>query len=141
MILFYFLLYNLFVSLCILVIVLVFVVYVSFFYCFCYRFVIFFFFKKKTAYELRISDLSSDVCSSDLSAPAHGRRQRRRRRPRTARPCPAARRAGPGGSSPRSPSYRCCGRLSARRRKPPCSPRRWRRPRGTAHRAGERSAA
>src|SRR3546814_15670790 len=26
-----------------------------------------FFFKKKTAYELRISDLSSDVCSSDLS--------------------------------------------------------------------------
>src|SRR3546814_690692 len=28
--------------------------------------VIFFFFKQKTAYELRISDLSSDVCSSDL---------------------------------------------------------------------------
>src|SRR3546814_2608280 len=26
----------------------------------------FFFFKQKTAYELRISDLSSDVCSSDL---------------------------------------------------------------------------
>src|SRR3546814_7444423 len=26
----------------------------------------FFFFKKKTAYELRISDWSSDVCSSDL---------------------------------------------------------------------------
>src|SRR3546814_6090109 len=25
-----------------------------------------FFFKQKTAYELRISDLSSDVCSSDL---------------------------------------------------------------------------
>src|SRR3546814_1551481 len=30
---------------------------------------IFFFFKQKTAYELRISDWSSDVCSSDL--PAH----------------------------------------------------------------------
>src|SRR3546814_12190890 len=31
----------------------------------------FFFFKHKTAYELRISDWSSDVCSSDLSsAPA-----------------------------------------------------------------------
>src|SRR3546814_2636221 len=31
----------------------------------------FFFFKQKTAYELRISDWSSDVCSSDLSfAPA-----------------------------------------------------------------------
>src|SRR3546814_3356009 len=26
----------------------------------------FFFFKQKTAYEVRISDLSSDVCSSDL---------------------------------------------------------------------------
>src|SRR3546814_5338358 len=29
---------------------------------------IFFFFKQKTAYELRISDWSSDVCSSDLRA-------------------------------------------------------------------------
>src|SRR3546814_3841874 len=29
-------------------------------------FCIFFFFKQKTAYELRISDWSSDVCSSDL---------------------------------------------------------------------------
>src|SRR3546814_1608927 len=28
--------------------------------------VMFFFFKQKTAYELRISDWSSDVCSSDL---------------------------------------------------------------------------
>src|SRR3546814_18627133 len=28
----------------------------------------FFFFKKKTAYEMRISDWSSDVCSSDLAA-------------------------------------------------------------------------
>src|SRR3546814_2633848 len=27
----------------------------------------FFFFKRKTAYELRISDWSSDVCSSDLN--------------------------------------------------------------------------
>src|SRR3546814_5847320 len=32
-----------------------------FFYC-CF----FFFFKQKTAYEMRISDWSSDVCSSDL---------------------------------------------------------------------------
>src|SRR3546814_10153540 len=30
------------------------------------RFFIFFFFKQKTAYEMRISDWSSDVCSSDL---------------------------------------------------------------------------
>src|SRR3546814_9458328 len=28
--------------------------------------VMFFFFKQKTAYEMRISDWSSDVCSSDL---------------------------------------------------------------------------
>src|SRR3546814_7084317 len=31
--------------------------------------IIFFFFKQKTAYEMRISDWSSDVCSSDLVAP------------------------------------------------------------------------
>src|SRR3546814_4637594 len=29
---------------------------------------LFFFFKQKTAYEMRISDWSSDVCSSDLLA-------------------------------------------------------------------------
>src|SRR3546814_5811072 len=29
-------------------------------------FIFFFFFKQKTAYEMRISDWSSDVCSSDL---------------------------------------------------------------------------
>src|SRR3546814_5019913 len=28
---------------------------------------VFFFFKQKTAYEMRISDWSSDVCSSDLT--------------------------------------------------------------------------
>src|SRR3546814_6848679 len=31
-----------------------------------YDFFLFFFFKQKTAYEMRISDWSSDVCSSDL---------------------------------------------------------------------------
>src|SRR3546814_1226315 len=30
------------------------------------HFFVFFFFKQKTAYEMRISDWSSDVCSSDL---------------------------------------------------------------------------
>src|SRR3546814_9146356 len=30
---------------------------------------LFFFFKQKTAYEMRISDWSSDVCSSDLVTP------------------------------------------------------------------------
>src|SRR3546814_1580904 len=34
----------------------------------CGFFVLFFFFKQKTAYEMRISDWSSDVCSSDLAA-------------------------------------------------------------------------
>src|SRR3546814_10780347 len=32
----------------------------------------FFFFKQKTAYEMRISDWSSDVCSSDLLPPEPG---------------------------------------------------------------------
>src|SRR3546814_6297989 len=43
-------------------------------HCFCFVFVVlifvlvfFFFFKQKTAYEMRISDWSSDVCSSDLN--------------------------------------------------------------------------
>src|SRR3546814_2798786 len=31
-------------------------------------FLLFFFFKQKTAYEMRISDWSSDVCSSDLAS-------------------------------------------------------------------------
>src|SRR3546814_3650582 len=38
------------------------------FLCTCLFFLFyFFFFKQKTAYEMRISDWSSDVCSSDLS--------------------------------------------------------------------------
>src|SRR3546814_8602535 len=32
----------------------------------CLSIFVFFFFKQKTAYEMRISDWSSDVCSSDL---------------------------------------------------------------------------
>src|SRR3546814_2965595 len=55
-------------------------------------FVIFFFFKQKTAYEMRISDWSSDVCSSDLRAYSRPARRRRRHSPS---PC-----------GPRSPSSR-----------------------------------
>src|SRR3546814_9923172 len=33
----------------------------------------FFFFKQKTAYEMRISDWSSDVCSSDLNMSVNSR--------------------------------------------------------------------
>src|SRR3546814_7150030 len=36
----------------------------------------FFFFKQKTAYEMRISDWSSDVCSSDLDAARDAERLR-----------------------------------------------------------------
>src|SRR3546814_4859621 len=42
------------------------VILASLFCCVCFRVFVFFFFKQKTAYELRISDWSSDVCSSDL---------------------------------------------------------------------------
>src|SRR3546814_5566683 len=35
-------------------------------------FIFFFFFKQKTAYEMRISDWSSDVCSSDLDQGSRG---------------------------------------------------------------------
>src|SRR3546814_8698518 len=38
-------------------------------------FVVFFFCKQKTAYEMRISDWSSDVCSSDLHEPGCDQRQ------------------------------------------------------------------
>src|SRR3546814_9213575 len=40
------------------------------FFFFCGFLCAFFFFKQKTAYEMRISDWSSDVCSSDLVADA-----------------------------------------------------------------------
>src|SRR3546814_6529286 len=45
-------------------------VFVLYFYIFScvLLFFLFFFFKQKTAYELRISDWSSDVCSSDLQS-------------------------------------------------------------------------
>src|SRR3546814_4572807 len=56
--------------------------------------VLFFFFKQTTAYEMRISDWSSDVCSSDLGrgrgTGAAGDRRDRRLRCRTH---PGARRA------------------------------------------------
>src|SRR3546814_14032952 len=38
----------------------------------CGLFILFFFCKQKTAYEMRISDWSSDVCSSDLRDPGGG---------------------------------------------------------------------
>src|SRR3546814_1148557 len=71
-------------------------------------FVSVFFVKQKTAYEMRISDWSSDVCSSDLGAgygggPLNFRRRdgawRPFRRARTARDVPRPR-AGAAGATP-----------------------------------------
>src|SRR3546814_1779994 len=48
---------------------------------------LFFFFKQKTAYEMRISDWSSDVCSSDLK-PAGRRRYGQRDGHKSGQPPP-----------------------------------------------------
>src|SRR3546814_1731134 len=56
---------------------------------------LFFFFKQKTAYEMRISDWSSDVCSSDLH------RRRRRGGPRRGR----ARNRGAGAGAQRQAKH------------------------------------
>src|SRR3546814_16464849 len=66
---------------------------------------VFFFFKQKTAYEMRISDWSSDVCSSDLLLPVHPHRHRRHRH----------RRYPPKW---RAPTWRGCGRPCATRDRP-----------------------
>src|SRR3546814_20313282 len=63
---------------------------------------VFFFFKQKTAYEMRISDWSSDVCSSDLrlgtraSSPRRGRRGERRLLVPPSRPAAQPRASGSG---------------------------------------------
>src|SRR3546814_10502551 len=97
---------------------------------------VFFFVKQKTAYEMRISDWSSDVCSSDLNGPevsrlggrrTEGRRRRQGRarrdrrhdddlddrfprdrcRARPRRPCPEAR---PEAARTLQPNRRLPGR-------------------------------
>src|SRR3546814_7708232 len=50
---------------------------------------LFVFFKQKTAYEMRISDWSSDVCSSDLERCRVGLAQHGVQRGRRGRPCVA----------------------------------------------------
>src|SRR3546814_10184713 len=51
----------------------------------------FFFFKQKTAYEMRISDWSSDVCSADLiGRPEEGQRHRHEIRREVVRHCEMA---------------------------------------------------
>src|SRR3546814_3179880 len=75
----------------------------------------FFFFKQKTAYEMRISDWSSDVCSSDLSFPASMRHSN------AGQPIlKAPRRSGVTASSTSAMCWRRCrqqiGRASCRER-------------------------
>src|SRR3546814_2897913 len=56
---------------------------------------VFFFFKQKTAYEMRISDWSSDVCSSDLASSVRCFSARLRRLLSIAHASTAASRIGP----------------------------------------------
>src|SRR3546814_18434872 len=78
-------------------------------------FLLFFFFKQKTAYEMRISDWSSDVCSSDL-----GWRFRRPRLEKPHRPRRCASRAPPRkrcawGSGERRVGTECVSTCRSRR--------------------------
>src|SRR3546814_3082980 len=70
-------------------------------------FLFFFFFKQKTAYEMRISDWSSDVCSSDLT-----RARRLHRRLAGRRQGQARGRCG-GGREGRRPRHRRSARTRA----------------------------
>src|SRR3546814_3573662 len=84
------------------------------FVCLFYLFFFFFFFKQKTAYEMRISDWSSDVCSSDLvRQPFVAHCLRRLRRPRR-NGAPAAGARGRRRSAPPT-----SGRAIRRPRRPP----------------------
>src|SRR3546814_4015606 len=82
----------------------------------------FFFFKQKTAYEMRISDWSSDVCSSDLPPPRPC--QQPQRRAREARQHGGRQQVRQGGKRPhaqRAPSGHSttrtvCSRISRSRK-------------------------
>src|SRR3546814_8666050 len=63
-------------------------------------FIFFFFFKQKTAYEMRISDWSSDVCSSDLRAEDGAVARRTRGRGRDVPEARSARRSARDRSPP-----------------------------------------
>src|SRR3546814_10155677 len=98
----------------------------------------FFFFKQKTAYEMRISDWSSDVCSSDLPGPrvpgawlcqpgraaaaAGHARTAGRTRPRLRRRAPAQHLREPGADGTRHPHLTPAPRMLAG--KPACISRR-----------------
>src|SRR3546814_6694763 len=70
----------------------------------------FFFFKQTTAYEMRISDWSSDVCSSDLGGRRPPRRGAGRRSPRR-----FGRASSAGGRRPAGRGPSCRGAAGSRR--------------------------
>src|SRR3546814_6916246 len=89
----------------------------------------FFFFKQKTAYEVRISDWSSDVCSSDLRDGAQVREQDCPWRGSFRRPC--GRRPAGSETEPRA--------ARTRRRQQPLPARRARTEEGHAGKEGGRT--
>src|SRR3546814_2652488 len=81
---------------------------------------LFFVFKQKTAYELRISDWSSDVCSSDLTS-SSGRAERRRGAGDRGRPrYPAGAASAASFSTAASPCEESVLRALGRRRRLDC---------------------
>src|SRR3546814_5217692 len=93
------------------------------YYCGCtvsFVYVTFFFFKQKTAYEMRISDWSSDVCSSDLHTgrrpvePAHVSPWQRRRDAHAGLQIIGKQRMERGGEAP-APAQRHAARSEERR--------------------------
>src|SRR3546814_7227524 len=70
-------------------------------------FCVVFFFKQKTAYELRISDWSSDVCSSDLPSLSSSPRRHREGRISEARTGTRARQDARRPSLPGTGDARC----------------------------------
>src|SRR3546814_2487864 len=90
-------------------------------YVLCVLFVIllfFFFFKQKTAYEMRISDWSSDVCSSDLRSSSRYTTSRT-----LPRPSHANRWSSRTASCRTTPTPMCCGRGRRASRRQRCSRR------------------
>src|SRR3546814_10355802 len=80
-------------------------------------FLFFFFFKQKTAYEMRISDWSSDVCSSDLCLARHRCRQDAvRRASRAIHRAPLPKKLGRSSTSRHVPTNPEIGRASCRER-------------------------
>src|SRR3546814_4185226 len=83
--------------------------------------IFFFFFKQKTAYEMRISDWSSDVCSSDLEpvheAQAQAEADRAQNPPAASQAAPQAAATPKAASAPKpaAKSTACADRSEERR--------------------------